>query len=80
MTDITWASAAEIAAAVNANRARCFTTPPMSATPCFLRKRWLDAEMMVVSEIGARLSPRMPPERIAPAISAGSAPMAMPAA
>ena len=44
-----------------------------------LRKRWVTDEMMVTSETGARLSPKMAPERTAPASMVGSAPSATPA-
>lgn len=48
------------------------TTPGMS-TP------WEVAETIVVSEIGARLSPKAAPEMITPASNAGLAPRAIPA-
>lgn len=48
-------------------------TTPGTSTP------WEVAEHIVVSEIGARLSPNAPPETIAPANNAGCAPKATPA-
>ncbi|MPN43134.1 hypothetical protein SDC9_190693 [bioreactor metagenome] len=48
-------------------------TTPGTSTP------WEVAEQMVVSETGARLSPKAAPEIIAPAIKPGFAPKAIPA-
>ena len=54
------------------------TTPPMSAGFPFLNC-WVDADAMVVSEIGARLSPKIAPDTIHPAIIISFAPSIMPA-
>ena len=57
---------------------RLETTPPMSAGFPFLNC-WVDADAMVVSEIGARLSPKIAPDTIQPAIIISFAPSIMPA-
>ena len=51
----------------------------MSALPSLVRKRWLVVEAMVTSEMGARLSPKIAPERMAPARMAGLLPSSTPA-
>ena len=48
-------------------------TTPGTSTPCEV------AEQMVVSDIGARLSPKAAPEMMAPARMPGCAPNASPA-
>src|SRR5699024_4908968 len=72
-------STRQIPAAEREYLARLATTPATSAVPSFRRYRCVDDEIIVVSEIGARLSPNMAPEKIAPASRTGSAPRAAPA-
>ena len=57
---------------------RLETTPPMSAGLPFLNC-WVEAEAMVVSEIGAKLSPKMAPDTMEPAIIISLAPNIIPA-
>ena len=57
---------------------RLFTQPPTSAGwPS--RYCWVEAEAMVVSEMGARLSPNTAPETMAPARNMGLPPSTRPA-
>ena len=61
-----------MAAVTNAYFRRERTTSPMAALLIL-------ADVMVVSEIGARLSPKQPPDTMAPASTAGLAPIMTPA-
>ena len=54
------------------------TTPPISAQPFFRVYACEEAEAIVVSEIGATLSPKIAPLKIAPASITGLAPSRIP--
>nr|WP_306074961.1 hypothetical protein [Neobacillus sp. 179.-C4.2 HS] len=55
------------------------TQPPMSAKPCFFVYSCVPAEVMVVSDIGAKLSPKIEALTMAPARTPGSHPNNTPA-
>ena len=54
-------------------------SPPFPPVPGFFVYSWVPAEIMVVSEIGARLSPKIAPPTIAPASTGALLPNRIPA-